>query len=330
MVSHSFQARLRTHLGQWADAHGFDERHLEVRRGVRSLVLRREHRPRNLYREGWWTWLDGKAHRWAGALNSSQCFAVNLFGPLVEDTALATAVVRRLLGPERVPSNVVASCCVEFTPRETRVLLGERGQPTQVDAAFEIRCGDGAPALWFIEVKLAEAEFGSCRGARLRGGPNPEPARCRDLPAVLRAPETHCWLAEAEGRRYWQWVLSSDGSFEESALRGEQSCPFRHGLYQLMRNRALGDALVAAGAASWAEFSTCIHPQNRSARQLPGTVAGSGDVIKAFQGMTRPGALTELAPASVLAAVVQESPALMGWAEWMRSKYLLDGATVVR
>ena len=64
------------------------------------------------------------AHRWARALNSSQCFAVNVFGPVLEDEHLAVAVTRRLIGDERVPAGAAVRWQLEYTPPDGPRWLG--------------------------------------------------------------------------------------------------------------------------------------------------------------------------------------------------------------
>lgn len=208
----SSTTRLKHHLATWAPAHEITPGQLE-RDG--SLVLRREHQALNLYDRRWWRHIEGKAHRWARALNSSQCFAVNLFGPLTDDPEFAQEVARRLLGERAVPAGAGVECRLEETPHGASGWLGERRQPTQVDAFLDVKLPDGRRRAGLVEVKLAEAEFGGCRGAidPAKGGKNPDPARCLDLAGVRSTPSTTCWLAETEGRHYWDWIGADSGSF---------------------------------------------------------------------------------------------------------------------
>jgi len=63
-------------------------------------VLAEAHRTRNLFRQEWWGHITGLEHCWVRALNSSQCFAVNLFATLAKDPSEANRFLRRML-PER-------------------------------------------------------------------------------------------------------------------------------------------------------------------------------------------------------------------------------------
>ena len=321
-----FATRLKTHLTSWAPDNGIGVEHLEVRGGRRSLVLTHEHRARNLFDLHWWRHIEGKEHRWARALNSSQCFAVNLFAPLVDDEVLAARVTRMLLGAQWVPDGAAVRWALEYTPEDGPAWLGERGQPTQVDACAQVVLRDGRRRGWLVEVKLAEAGFGGCRGALPphRQGPNPDVSRCLNGAAVIAAPDAQCWLVQSEGRSYWQFVLDERGSFRLDALPAGEACPFRHGLYQLMRNQVLADVLVARGGFDSACMSACVHPENEVADLLPAPVLGQHSAEAAFARITTPGAFTRLDPAAVLAAVVAAEPRWQAWGRWLCAKYLLQ------
>lgn len=84
----------------WARANGIPAHALEERDGAPSWVLKPEHQRLNLYQASWWEYIAGREHRWARALNSSQCFAVNLFAPLKETSGIAWRALNVLL-PER-------------------------------------------------------------------------------------------------------------------------------------------------------------------------------------------------------------------------------------
>jgi len=149
-------------------------------------VLKKEHRERNLFDPRWWRYIAGQEHRWASALNSSQCFAVNVFAPLAEDSDLAKAVWARIY-PHR-PLDPADTVLVEFehTPQGADEWLGERRQQTQVDVFFTVRRGETTVGHLLVEVKFTETEFGECRGAKpptaKRAG-NPDRSRCLDLGA---------------------------------------------------------------------------------------------------------------------------------------------------
>lgn len=107
-------------------------------------VLAKPHQTRNLFREAWWRQIAGKEHRWVRALNSSQCFAVNLFSPLLDDAAAAAQFVARMAPIQRITEADRALVRFEHTLEGIAAQLGERGQPTQVDVFFEFRRGEHA------------------------------------------------------------------------------------------------------------------------------------------------------------------------------------------
>jgi hypothetical protein len=92
----SFAVAMRDHQLQWALNGGAPSAALEERKGKTSWVLKPEHRSRNLFRSDWWQHIAGAEHRWARALNSSQCFGLNLFGPLADDNGRARRVLSAL------------------------------------------------------------------------------------------------------------------------------------------------------------------------------------------------------------------------------------------
>ncbi len=210
--------------------------------------------------------------------------------------------------------------------------MGERknSQGTQVDVLFTVSDRQGTPVGHvLVEVKLSENEFGGCRGANPkrpgRAG-NPWPDRCLDVGEIMASPGDRCWIVETEGRRYWERMALETSSFLLNRIRTNAPCPFRHGLYQLMRNRVLADALVQETSAKWADVATCIHPENDEARQLTEAVCGDRDAGRAFLQITKAGSLLELDPVTVVAITQEQNSKQSGWADWMRARYWPDQA----
>ena len=299
---------------------------LEERRGQVSWVLKKEHEARNLHDPAWWRFIEGNEHRWARALNSSQCFAVNLFAPLAQDADLSKRVWDRIAPNRPLSQSDSIEVCFEYTPVGGPRWLGERGQPTQVDVAFLIFSEGRLKGSLLVEVKFTENEFGNCRGARPpakgRGG-NPVPDRCLDMEAILQDPAQTCWLAESEGRNYWSIISGDAGSFALPALALQgQTCPFRHGLYQLMRNRVLADAMVSNRAVDWAEVAVCVHPGNEAVWKLPDRVAGQGDALSAINKLLN-NPILSLSPITIVEAVADDSAQWHHWASEMKGRYAL-------
>lgn len=317
-----FPDQLKDQQITWARSQGIADGRLET---GRPWLLRPEFRELNLWEPSWWSLIAGKEHRWARALTSSQCFAVNLFAPLALDQALARQVLPAIL-PGRVLSDAdTVEVALEFTPAQAPQWLGEWGQPTQVDAAFIIRRHRRPIGYLLVEVKLGERGFGSCRGAR-RPGPssngNPDPGRCRALARILAQPESQCWLAQAEGRRYWRYMREPTGPFRFDHLPADAACPFSGGLYQLMRTQVLAHALVREGGPEWAEAALCIHPANDAVDVLDDAVGDTSSAREAFRSLLRSGArLVDLSPRTLIDAVLAAAPQL--GADWIRKRYRL-------
>jgi hypothetical protein len=214
---------------------------------------------------------------------------------------------------------------LEFTPPQAPEWLGESRQATQVDAAFIVRRQNHPIGYLLVEVKLGERRLGSCRGARKgtsRSVGNPRAERCRALAKVLADPQRQCWLAEIEGRTYWRYLRDAAGPFRFDRLAPDASCPFSGGLYQLMRNCVLAQALVRAGGAEWADFALCIHPGNGTVGVLKEPVAGSSSAHAAFRSLLRQDEeLIQLEPKAIIEATVDAFSALVTWGDWMRDRY---------
>ena len=323
MAKTSFAEEMKRHQLSWALANGVTRDMLEA---DRPWVLKKEHRERNLFDPSWWRYIAGQEHRWASALNSSQCFAVNVFAPMAEDSDLAKAVWARIYPHRHLDPADTVTVEFEHTPEGAGEWLGERRQNTQVDVFFTVRRGGATVGQLLVEVKFTEAEFGECRGAKpptaTRAG-NPDRSRCLDLGAIVTNPSDQCWLVETEGRLYWDIMSSPTSSFELDRVALPSPCPFRHGLYQLMRNRALADAIVANTEADWADVAVCLHPQNAACRVLSEPVGGDEDVIRAFNSIVPNDPVPAIDPGAVLQAIADENTTWTKWAATMQSRYEL-------
>lgn len=316
---------MKRHQLSWALANDVTPDMLEA---DRPWVLKKEHQEQNLFDPSWWRHIAGHEHQWARSLNSSQCFAVNVFAPLAEDSDLAKAVWARIY-PQR-PLDPADTVTVEFehTPQGADEWLGEsrHRQQTQVDVFFTVLRGDTAVGHLLVEVKFTETEFGECRGAKpstaTRPG-NPDRSRCVDLGAILANPPRQCWLVETEGRRYWEIMKSPTSSFGLDRVALPSPCPFRHGLYQLMRNRVLADEIVANTEAEWADVAVSLHPENSACRVLSDPVGGYDDVIHAFNSVVASNPVQAIDPGTVVRAIDDESTIWSDWAATMQSRYRL-------
>ena len=141
---------------------------------------------------------------------------------------------------------------------------------------------------------------------------------------MVSDPEAQCWLVEEEGRLYWELMTAEGSPFDFSKLPPGAACPFRGGLYQLMRNRVLAQALVTETSAKWAELGVCIHPGNDRVRRLRHPVAQKEDALEAYRALLPNDPLREVAPRGVVEAAERSDPSLETWASWVRTRYLLD------
>ncbi len=322
----SFYERLKAQQVAWAAAHGISHEQTEASRH-RPWVLKSQFKALNLWRPGWWSLIAGKEHLWARSLTSSQCFAVNLFAPLIGRASLARELCRRLLPERGIDVRDTIELVLEFTPDGARHWLGERDHPTQVDAALVIRRDRRPSGYLLIEVKLGESAFGSCSGVNglatgVRGNPRPE--RCLHLASILGDPARQCWLTESEGRRYWEHMLSAGSSFRFDHLPADDACPFGSGLYQLMRNKVLAHSLVSESGADWADFALCAHPKNQRLYTLGREIAGTTDARAAFRSLFPDSdGLREIDPSSIVEAMVGNEPEFEPWGDWICERYEL-------
>ncbi|MGA2795852.1 MAG: hypothetical protein ABSE69_20560 [Roseiarcus sp.] len=209
----------------------------------------------------------------------------------------------------------------EFTPKGAAAWLGERRQPTQIDVYFQITRSDRQIGHLLFEVKFSESSFAGCRGW---GAANPDRSRCLDVSAILSAPQANCWITEAEGRRYWEIMSRPDSSIRVEAIRSASGCPFRHGLYQMMRNRVLADELVRHTGADWADFAVCRHPGNKAAVTLDKPVSSTRNVIEAFRSLSSDHAGRDWNAAELLATIRSTDNELEDWESWMRARYFVS------
>ena len=118
-------------------------------------------------------------------------------------------------------------------------------------------------------------------------------------------------------------------SFDPNRLAAQDRCPFRYGLYQMMRNRVTLDVLRSITDAEWCDFVVCVHPANEEVVRLPDPVAGELNAVDAFRTLLlRPGGLLEWDASDVLEAIHGIGGGSEEWAGWMRGKYLLEKGRV--
>jgi hypothetical protein len=321
-TENTFAQRLKNHLEIWA-------RDLEHFRndGVHPWVLDRPSSALNYFGgKEWEALLFGKHHKWGHALNSSQAFAVNLFGPAHFLPDVAKSLWSALPAAQDHPNPERVVVHFEYSgPDEdfAKTELGEAGIPTQIDVAVEGIFSGDVRRMQFIEVKLTESKFGSCRGAkRGKKDPNPAPDRCEDLSRILLNPSTQCWLAEAEGqhRHYWKFIGSTVSGLDTKAEKNG-GCPWKGGLYQVMRNWVLARAMLDRGVVASVNLAVCVHPGNHAAANLSAEVAGAKNLVAAFNTMSKQMTVSECDPRTIIDAQ-DKGGAPTAWKNYMLRRYL--------
>lgn len=326
-----FAIEMRKHQLQWALDDPDRRSALRDRKGELSWVLQEQHKKLNMFQSDWWKHIEGSEHRWAAALNSSQCFGINLFGPLAGNKRLARQILQQLLPRRGIGPEDEVAVCFEHTPQGAAQWLGEKGQATQVDVFFEIRRAERAFGFVLVEVKLTETGFGSCRGWNGKhkvkdrkgsaGWLNPRRTRCENVTELIKSPKTNCWLVEKEGRTYWTALADPSSTLRMERVGHGNACPFRHGLYQLMRNRVLADELTRKLPGTWAEFAVCHHPDNDALSGLEEPVAGSSNALQAFRSLSSPDAVRDWNAREVVDLVGEADSKLADWRDWMLRRY---------
>jgi hypothetical protein len=172
-------------------------------------------------------------HLWLHHLRSSQCFAVNLFGPLRLRLAWAKDV-----WADAFP----AVLAVEFEYPLDGDPLNEAtdGRTSRTRADIKLDAPDRS---WIVEVKFTEPEFGTCSAGRDPRTKNRE-LSC-DAPSMsIEALGANCYLHSIE-RRYFSLLAKQDSPIDSTklALHGRRCCPLRHDLYQIVRNLLLVQTL---------------------------------------------------------------------------------------
>jgi hypothetical protein len=323
-VTKPFAESMRDRQLEWALGAGIPVAALEKRREEVSWVLRSEHQNLNLFRPDWWAYIAGREHRWARALNSSQCFAVNVFAPLAEEPTRARRALQVLLLNRNLGSQDTVCVEFEFTPEGAPEWLGERRQATQLDVYFRVARSGRCIGHVLVEVKFTETSFGCCRGWEANPDKpirNPDPSRCLNVSAILSAPQANCWLAQVEGRQYWKIMSDAESSIREEAVRTAGVCPFRHGLYQMMRNRVLADELARRTGATWADFAVCRHPANQALIVLKEPVSSVPDAIGAFRSLSSDDAVLDWDAGNIVRIIRSTDDRLKEWEKWMLERY---------
>lgn len=253
-------------------------------------------------------------HDFAHHVMSSQVFALNLAAPFFRNPELLTpalgdAALDRVI---RVEAEVIGDRNYLNEP-------GGRGvMRTSADLGMWVRMKNGGTHLSLIEVKFTERDFGECRMGAAHGG------LCdHDGPAIVRSRGRLCPLsAPPHNRTYWHLIFRLD-VFKESELLKSQSCPFRHGGYQLMRTQVLARAIEAdpASGINRADFAALLHDDNEPIQGFQHPIAGSNRLQAGWKGVIqRPEKFVAL-DARRWVDQLGRNPQLAPWACAMKERY---------
>ena len=194
-------------------------------------------------------WHLGKAH-----LNSSQILCFNLFFPFMYNTKPLEPYFR-----EHVTGFNKFSGIMDFEYTDPLNLLNEPKQ-TNVDLAMEWLDDDCNLNLFLFEFKYTEDSFGTCSKY------NKE--KCRDLDTYNHPKK--CYLANNK-IKYWD-ELTQNGQIKIELIVGKGACPFRSGLYQLMRNQLLAHMLEKTGRYKKVIFGVIYPKQNKALERGVGSI----------------------------------------------------------
>jgi len=260
-------------------------------------------------------------HDHARALNSSQCFAMNLFLPFAVGSpeGLASFLSTRLGRTVRVRGiDIEYYGSGDILAEVAGSIPNEDERFTAADVAVHLEDEKGDIGLAIVEVKLSESGFTPCGGRRSRGNRND--AACRSLELMFASPD-RCYLQRpyraVRDRRYWAIFSQEHGDMTAAFPRVDtQECPFATDWQQPMRNHALCLGHAQAGLASFWLLALVHHDDNHDVV----------DPWEAYRAATADAQHIHRWPASTLidpieAALPSSSPPI---GTWLRDRYLLE------
>lgn len=254
-------------------------------------------------------------------LNSSWTLAANAFFPFRScqgGQELLASFLAAHVAPEIVGVSEIELEFQDPPPFDQESLLGEtggrRGQgQTSPDVGVKVTDETGARGVVLFEVKYKESDFEDCsQYKKLEGG---ERSACHGLRSLIADPG-RCPFTES-GRRYIPILRAA----LSAGMRGsaDRPCPAANGGYQLARQQALAEALVAAGAYGFA-ISTVIVPMANNPIHRIDQTSTLSDWGSIFDGQSR---FVTVHFEDLLGYVEStDGPAWTAeWVDYMRSRY---------
>ncbi len=258
-------------------------------------------------------------HRWAHHLQSSQAFALNLFGPLkiAAGTGDPTwAWAREVFEPWFCDvTRVTFEYPLDGDPLDE--VRPDSPHRTRVDVVVE---HDGGTTATLIEVKLTESEFGPCSAAQDTS--NPLRKTCTQ-PGWTLAASAACPLVVNRDRKYF--ALMKDSVVDVAAMEsfGGDGCPLRNGRYQVVRNLLIASEMKRSGLD--VRFAVAAPDATNNPRlHGPGSIGSAQDMESFLRGLVQPDAIETLfiAVERVVAGATTSSTAAAAWRDYMERKYL--------
>jgi len=255
-------------------------------------------------------------HRWVHHMRSSQCFALNLFGPLKLGLPWATEIWA---------SHFPGATIVEFEYPTTGDPLLETKPPerlsrTRADVRLDASSGD----TWLVEVKLTEPEFGPCSAGH---DPDNElqPTSCRVEFRNLQILQESCYLHRI-GRAYFPMLVRPDSLIDPTKLaqHGVKTCPLRQDLYQIIRNLLLVQH-IRAKEKRHARFAVVAPSRNLnpSLHEVGGRERDLNQFLRSILKDTKQDAAKFVDFAGVVEmATKRPEPLAQDWGMFMSQRYL--------
>jgi hypothetical protein len=256
-------------------------------------------------------------HDFLSALDSSQCFAINLLLPF---RLVGARPLEQLLQAHLNRSLLVKDLFFEFVG-PTHVLCetaGPHRRPdehvTSVDVAVLVEDDKGRTGIILIEIKLAEGGFSKCNGRISKGNRRKEV--CESAETMFGDPSL-CYLTRPyrakRDRRYWSIFEQRFGSLAKAFPGvGCGACPFAGHMQQPMRNHALALGLVQEGFADFAFFGLVHHDDNPDVPPLWDAYC---------EAVAEPEMLFRIPAGEIVKAVPQSSPWWREWARYMHDRF---------
>jgi hypothetical protein len=199
-------------------------------------------------------------HRWFASMGSSQALCQSVFGSLKAMGQIS--ILQRITAEGGLPAffeRADQAPCLEL---ESPVNTLNEPRPTCIDAYFS-----GSHRVT-VEVKFAEAGFGTCSRPRLTAKkPNFERDYCNGTLTYQRGRKDRCSLTE-QNIRYWEYVPQL---FRWSAITDADPCPLAQ-TYQLVRN-LLAVSVNSKGALDTNNAHVLVVYDNRNPAFAPGGAA---------------------------------------------------------